>query len=479
MTLFPAPAPAILAIAAAIAACAPPAAAPPESGADGRPLALVGATLVDGTGAAPVADAVVVAREGRITCAGPRAACPVPPDAETIDVAGRWIVPGLVDAHVHYSQTGWADGRPDALDVRDRFPYPETVAGLEADPDRFHRAYLCSGVTAVFDVGGYPWTWDLREPAEASARAPHVAAAGPLLSTIDHWVNVPAERQFVHMADDSTTRAGARYLLANRTDAVKVWYLVRGDDPDTTRLGSLLRAAADEAGAAGVPMIVHATGLWQAKDALRAGAKVLVHSVYEDPIDEEFLDLARRAGAIYVPTLTVLDGYRMLRLRDFDPAPYGDALACVDPATRRKAFLTDSLPGAPDPDDRARIEASFDERSELMRHNLARVHAAGIPVAMGTDAGNPLTLHGPAVYAEMEAMQGAGLSPMDVLVAATRNGAAAMGRAVDLGTVERGKVADLVVLGADPTVDIANARGVEIVVRNGRAWRREALLPGE
>ncbi|MBW3660700.1 MAG: amidohydrolase family protein [Gemmatimonadetes bacterium] len=438
-------------------------------------LALVGATLVDGTGSPPVPDAVVLVEGGRIACAGSRAACPVPEGVRLVDLAGRWIAPGLIDAHVHYSQTGWADGRPDALDVRDRFGYAETVAALEERPERFHRAYLCSGVTAVFDVGGYPWTWDLREPGEGGDAAPHVAAAGPLLSTIDHWVNVPAEKQFVHMASDSATVAAAGYLVANRTDAVKVWYLTGGEAPDTTALKSRLRAAAGVARAARVPLIVHATGLWQAKDALRAGAGMLVHSVYEEPVDEEFLDLARESGAIYVPTLVVFEGYRQLRHRDFDPARYGDALACVDPETRAKAFLTDSLPGAPAAGEREAIDARYRETRRMAVENLRRVHEAGIPVALGTDAGNPLTLHGPSVFLEAEAMAEAGLSPMEVLVAATRDAALAMGRSDDLGTLETGKVADLVVLAADPTADAAHLRSIESVVRNGTWHSREDL----
>ncbi len=437
-------------------------------------LALVGATLVDGTGAGPVADAAVLIEGDRIACAGPRADCPVPEGIRVVDLAGRWIVPGLIDAHVHYSQTGWADGRPDAMDVRDRFPYPETVATLEARPERFHRAYLCAGVTAVFDVGGYPWTWSLREPAEGDAGAPHVAAAGPLLSTIDHWVNLPAERQFVHMASDSATAAGARYLVANGTDAVKVWYLA-GAESDTTALKSRLRAGAAVAAEADVPLIVHATGLWQAKDALRAGANLLVHSVYEEPVDEEFLDLAKEAGATYVPTLVVFEGYRELAERRFDPERYGDALACVDPETRRKARLTDSIPGADSAERLAGMRETMRRRREVADANLRRVRDAGIPIALGTDAGNPLTLHGPSVFLEAEAMQAAGLSPMDVLVAATRNAARAMGRGGDLGTIEAGKVADLVVLAADPTRAAANLRRIEIVVRAGTLHDREDL----
>lgn len=429
-------------------------------------VAFTGATVIDGTGGAPLRDAAVVMRNGRIACVG---RCEVGADVHAIDARGKWIIPGLVDAHVHYSQTGWADGRPDAEDVRARFPYDSTVAALEAHPGRFYRSYLCSGVTATFDVGGYPWTWGLRGNAEASTAAPHVAAAGPLLSTRDHWVNLPASRQFVHTAGDSATRAGARMIAHHGSDAVKVWYLVEGQNPDTVALKAAVRAVADEARRAGLPLIVHATGLWEAKDAVRAGAHLLVHSVDDALVDDEFLRLAREAGTLYTPTLTVTDGYRQLYQRRFDPQ--GLPMECVDPATRAKAALTDSLPARTLG---AGFAAYFDQIGRTMNENLRRVHAAGIPVAMGTDAGNPLTLHGASVYREMEAMAQAGMSPMDVLVSSTRIAARAM-RRDDIGTLAPEKLADLVVLDADPLADVRNLRAVRLVVRAGEVWTREEL----
>ncbi len=430
-------------------------------------FALTGATIVDGTGA-PARTGTVVMRDGRIACVG---RCEVGPDVHVVDARGKWIIPGLVDAHVHYSQTGWADGRPDALDLRDRFPYDSTVAELERNPERFYRSWLCSGVTATFDVGGFPWTWGLRAPAERSTSAPHVAAAGPLLSTRDHWLNLPAARQFVFTASDSATREGARAVAAHRSNAVKVWYLAAATAPDTAALKARLRVAAEEARRAGIPLIVHATTLWAAKDALRAGAKLLVHSVDDLPVDDEFLKLAKEAGATYNPTLTVRDGYVQLAERRFRAE--GLPMECVDPATRRRAYLTDSLPapeGGVSPAYRERIAQGY----RTMLANLKRVHEAGIPVAMGTDAGNPLTLHGPSVYREMEAMAEAGMSPMEVLVASTRNGARAMGR-TDIGLLEPGKVADLVVLDADPLADVRNLRQVALVARGGEVWTRKEL----
>jgi imidazolonepropionase-like amidohydrolase len=109
--------------------------------------------------------------------------------------------------------------------------------------------------------------------------------------------------------------------------------------------------------------------------------------------------------------------------------------------------------------------------------NLRKLRDAGIPIAMGTDAGNPGTAHGPSVYREMEAMQAAGMTARQVLLSATLIAARAMGREADLGSLDRGKHADLVVFDSDPSVDIANARKVRMVMRGGTLYDRTALLP--
>lgn len=436
------------------------------------PRALVGATLVDGTGSAPVTDAVVILRDGKIDCAGPRAACQVPAGIDTVDLRGHWITPGLIDAHVHFSQTGWADARPDSADVRDRYPYEKVVADLRAHPERFGRSLLCSGVTAVFDVGGYPWTIPLAERFEPASDVPRVAAAGPLLSTLDFWLNLPGEKQFMYLSDAASGTSGARYLAAQGADAVKIWF-IRAEGRSMPDMSAAVRAAGEEARRLGLPLIVHSTNLIEAKEALRAGAKLLVHSVWDQSVDQEFLDLARAAGTIYCPTLTVGGGYQRLfkGIVGHQAPAIDDPNGCVDPETRARVAETAGV--TPKPEDGIdeelvrSITARDTGRDRIAADNLKRVLAAGIPVAMGTDAGNPLTLHGPSVYAEMEAMQAAGLTPLQVLVASTRGGALAMGREKELGTVEKGKLADLLIVAGDPTADVANLRKVKHVVRGG------------
>jgi imidazolonepropionase-like amidohydrolase len=230
-------------------------------------------------------------------------------------------------------------------------------------------------------------------------------------------------------------------------------------------------AAGDEARRLGLPLIVHATGLAEAKVALRAGARLLVHSVWDQAVDQEFIDLARQAQAVYTPTLTVTRGYAVMgeSVAGRQAPPLDDPNGCVDPGTAARIAepARTDLSGKVLP---ARVKGWKEraQRSETIASaNLKRVADAGVTVATGTDAGNPLTLHGPSIYAEMEAMQAAGLTPMQVLVASTRGGGVAMGRDKDLGTIEKGKWADLLVVAADPTADAGNLRHVRHVVRGG------------
>ena len=440
---------------------APPGTPPP-------PRAFTGATLLDGTGGAPVKDAVVLVRGGRIDCAGTRAACAVPPGFAVTDLEGSFLAPGLVDAHVHFAQTGWADGRPDAFDVRSKHPYEEVQKDLRGHPERIFRSYLCSGVTSVFDVGGYAWSLDLPARAENDTLAPHVRAAGPLLSTIDFWLNLPGERQFLFLKDAESAKAGVSYLASRGAQAVKVWYVVTPDRPVEASEAAVLAAGA-EAKRRGLPLIVHATGLAEAKVALRAGASLLVHGVSDKAVDDEFVELLKKSRAIYNPTLVVIDGYVALAKAAAAGAAlsFDDPNGCVDPATRARLAATPEIEAASVASKVRDREVRTAERNAVGRANLKRLVGAGIPIAMGTDAGNPGTLHGPSVYAEMEAMQAAGMTPMEVLVAATKGGSRALFLEKEIGTVEKGKRADLVVFAKDPAADIANTRSIRGVVRGG------------
>ena len=436
-------------------------------------LGLVGATLYDGKGGKPQPNVVILIKEGRIACIGTPERCRVAPGVETVDLAGRFVTPGLVDAHVHYSQTGWLDGRPDSGIGLQHFDFKAVFDALQRAPGRWHRAYLCSGVTAVFDVGGFPWTVSSAPDSDAYAERPHYRAAGQLMRHDSRAFTLPYGREkYISMRSDEDAIAAVRHLAKSGAAAVKVYYL-DPDDDQREALTARVRLIGKEARALGLPMIVHATELKNAKQALRAGANMLVHSVRDELVDDEFIRLALAARTIYVPTLLVGPNWdRAVASVGLGVAPpIDDPNGCVDGEVRRVIAAAPELQATlsvarADPKRLlARLAASGSEL-QRMSTNLHRIHSAGVPVATGTDAGNPLTLHGPSIYREMEAMEAAGIAPADVLVMSTRNGALAMGRD-DFGTVEPGKQADLIVLAQDPGVSSRAFRSITHVVRGG------------
>lgn len=460
-----------LVAAALLAACAPSTDAPKP--AEEIVRLFRGATVVDGTGGEPIEGAVIVVRGDRIEAVGPAGTIEVPEADVDESLDGMWIVPGLIDAHVHFSQSGWFDGRPDALDLRMYHPYEEVSARLAESPELFSEAYLCSGVTSVFDVGGYAWTVALQDRAATDPRFVRVVATGPLLSTIDFGLNLPDQNQFVFIADSAAVREAVRANAELGASAIKVWYLVPPQLEDTARVQSLVRLAAEESAIRELPLTVHATGLWEAKDAIRAGASVLLHGVFDVDVDEEFLSLARDAGVIYTPTITVTEGYRnAFAQAGTDGLPY--PARCSDEGTRN--LLDSEIPPEwrPPGEMLTRYGAFVEANRALGLENLRKVLEAGVTVAMGTDAGNPGTLHGPSIHYEAEVFQEAGMTPEEVLISATRDAARAMGRGADLGTIEPGKLADFVVLRADPLADASNLRQVARVVKGGRSvWPLE------
>lgn len=450
------------------------------------PLVLDEATIIDGLTDGLTDGAIengrVVIQDDAIQCVGQVDTCPLPDDAERVNLKGRYITPGLVDAHVHFAQTGWLDGRPDGLAAPEVYPYPETVAELRADPGRWHRAYLCSGITAVFDVGGAPWT--VTETHATDTARPdrvHVKAAGPLIthaSERDRFFRLPGEQQnkFLPMDTDEQVQTHVRQLKSMGSAAVKVWFL----EPTAERrqeLEARLLLTGELAREAGLPLIVHATELRGAKQALRAGAAMLVHSVQDQAVDQEFIELLLANDAVYAPTLQVGNGWtRALASVAFQtPLEMDDPNRCVDEAILDRIQNPRRLAEAFQRKFGDRLSAGVlmerlrDDGMEATRMaaNLKAVADAGGRVVVATDAGNPLTLHGPSIYREMELMQAAGLSPRQIITAATIEGARIMGLAEIIGSLEPGKLADLIVLAEDPREDVRHFRSLTHVMRRG------------
>jgi len=440
--------------------------------------AIVGATIVHPdreASKAVEADQTVIIAGDRIVGVGPAKTTRVPRGATRIEARGKWLVPGLVDAHVHFFQSGNLYTRPDGADFGAYMPYAKEDARNRARLAATFKVWLASGVTSVVDIGGPFWNFEVREQARRSDAAPRVIVAGPLVSMVD--------RVKLDLGDPpiiKTTTVGevvdlVRKEIDRKADYIKVWFIYRPGD-DIAAQEALVKAAGDSAHAAGIPLAVHATELVTAKAALRAGADYLVHSIEDAPIDDEFIALMKKNKALYCPTLYVIMGYRQMFSNQWHATDIEKRRA--DPEILPMMDDLATIPKEAVPERVAALMAKPPEikPSQTMLDNLKKVWDAGIPVAMGTDAGNVGTLHGPSVFREMELMAQAGLTPLEVLRAATVGGARAMRMERDLGRIEAGRLADLVILDADPTASVVNLARAYRVIKAGRIYSPDDLI---
>jgi imidazolonepropionase-like amidohydrolase len=453
------------------APASPPSTPPPR--APHEVIALVGATLFDGTGGDPIPDAVVVIERDRIRAAGTRANAPVPAGARVIDVTGRWIVPGLIDAHVHFFQSGGLYTRPDIADLRRVRPYADEYASIRTDLDDTFRRYLVTGVTSVVDMGGPMWNFDVRDQAAKTPLSPRVAVAGPLISTVARPQFDPSDLPILRADSPDHARALVRQQLARRPDLIKLWAVVTPDRP-AEDLPAIARAVIEESHAAGVRVAIHATELETARMVAGLGCDILVHAVTDKLVDDDFVKLLRDKHIVTIPTLVVYEGYGGVlggqpELSDFE-ARYGNPERIASWA--ELAHVQDAATAEAGRKRKQRMEATI----PIAASNVKKLHDGGAPIAAGTDAGNIGTLPGVSLHRELQAMVKAGLSPRDVLLSATRDAAKVFGSKAETGTVTQGAAADLLVVDLSPLADIANLQRIAYVVKGGAVLQPSEIL---
>ena len=445
--------------------------------ADAKKIAIIDVTVVnparDAKDAAATNSTVVISGD-RIVAVGPRASTAVPAGAMQIDGRGKWLIPGMIDGHVHFFQSGNLYTRPDIADFNAVMPYAREVARNKARLAATFKVWLASGVTSVIDVGGPFWNFDVRAAAEKSDAAPRVETTGPLISMVARPQLELDDPPIIRIDSPTAARDLVGRELVRKPDFIKVWFIHEPGD-DMAAQEAIVKATAEAAHAAHVRLAVHATELDTAKAALRAGADYLVHSVFEEPVDAEFIRLARAHHALLCPTLFVVNGYQYALSNRWQATPEEQRLA--DPQILAAMHDLDHIPKDRIP---ARVAKSMADAKPLLpptvaQKNLKVLWDAGIPIVMGTDAGNIGTLHGPSVFREMALMRDAGLTPLQILRSATTNGAKAMGRS-DLGAITRGKLADVVLLNDDPLADVANLSHADRVIKAGVVYDPKALI---
>lgn len=438
--------------------------------------ALVGGTLIRPAAGEVLENATVLIEGNRIAAVGPAAAVKVPEGARRIDVSGQYVLPGLIDAHVHFFQSGGLYTRPDVIDLRWRKSYEEVIADIKASLAETFRRYLASGVTSVVDMGGPMWNLKVRATADSLAKAPRVVVAGPLIASVARPKLDVGDPPILKVETPEEARRIVQQQVEAGVDLVKIWYIV-GPTETPAAFRPVVEATIEAAHEAGVRVAVHATGLATARAAVEAGADILVHSVTDQRVDEAFVRLLKGKGVIYIPTLMVQERYLAVLSQQLDLLPIERRLA--DPQVLETLDdLSEEIPPDRLPSGIRRLierEPPVSPSATAM-HNLERLSKADVNIAAGTDAGNIGTLHGPSIHYELRLMHQAGLSPMEVLKAATLGGAKVMGRADDLGTIEEGKLADLIVVENNPLEDLAHLTDIRLVIKGGHVFRPDELL---
>lgn len=375
-----------------------------------RVQAFTGFTLMDGTERAPIADAAMIVRDGRVVATGPASTVTIPAGAERIDLGGRFVIPGLVNAHGH----------------------------INAPADL--RTYAAYGVTTVFSLGGdSPAVFAARDTqATATLDRARVWVAGPVLDP--------------KTPDEARTQVAA--VKAQGADIVKI----RVDDNlGTTQKmpPEVYRAVIAEAHRLGLRVAAHLFYLADAKSLIAAGADLVAHSIRDAAVDDAVVASLKASGVCVSPTL-------MREVSTFvyesTPSWFSDPLFVKH--ANREWMATVQQPARQQAMRQSASAQRYKVALDVASANVKRLSDAGIPIAMGTDTGPMGRFQGYFELMELELMVKAGLTPRQVLRAATRDAARCMKIDREVGTLETNKWADFVVLDADPLANISNVRRI-------------------
>jgi len=448
--------------------------------AHGEKIALVGGTVINPADGKVLPNATIVTDGGKIerVSTGKQDAAGL---GKQIDCTGKFILPGYIDTHVHFFQSGDLFTRPDGADLNSVRPYKDEVAWVKSHVNDVFSRYLHSGITSVVDVGGPFWNFEVRKAANQAAQAPRVAVAGPLISSVSREKLDLGDPPIVKIDTPDQAREFVRKLAAQNPDLVKIWYIVDKDHP-VESFRPIVRATVEESHAHKIRVAVHATELETARAAVEEGADVLVHSVTDKPVDDAFVKLLKDRHVILCPTLVVFERYGRTFSHQLNLTPeekkWGnpEVIASLDVTKIPQDKLPERIKNALAKPDEAldRIKKTYD----VALPNLKRLEDAGVTIAAGTDAGNIGTIHGPALFREFQLMKEAGLTPMQILRSATANGAKLFGgeTGAHIGKIENGCFADLVILNSNPLEDIAHASDIDIVIKNGPVYPTDSIL---
>jgi imidazolonepropionase-like amidohydrolase len=417
--------------------------------------------IIDGTENAP--------RRGSILIVGDRIArissreSKTPVGTTVIEGQGRTVLPGLVDMHAHLISGGF-----DTISEK----------SMSYDPVEQQRALkqmLYWGVTAAY-VPVQPLASGLALQtaiARNNFASPRLFISGPGFTAPGGWGGANQPEARIELENPNNISTEVSRLANSNVHILKLFY----DDMSSSFVSplpklkrELMEVVIKEAHARKLKVMVHAYRTTDHKDAMRAGADIMAHSAITDPVDAEYIELARRSKTLYLATLSVYhDVFNENAIRELVSQEF------VQRTVPQKTLKTLTSQEPLNSFEKSIKQDFIKKQLPTISANLKSLSESGIPIGIGPDTGVPGSFPGIAVHREMELMVNAGVTPAAVLIGATSTAAKYLGQQ-SFGKLAQGNIADLVVLKGNPLEDIRNSRKVEVVIKAGKVVDREALL---
>jgi len=393
----------------------------------------------------------------------------IPSGAKTVNAQGKWLLPGLVDAHVHYFQSGGLYTRPDIIDLRHIRSYEQERKWIDNNIDRFLSRYILNGVTTTIDMGGpMKLNAKVRDSISKKGPAPNIRLTGPLISTYEPQVLQTNDPPIIKARSPQHARELVKQQLPRDPDFIKIWYIVERGESAKDHL-PVVKAIIDESQKNDLPVAVHARELSTAKLAVQHDADMLVHSINDKVVGNQFLQLLEQNNITYIPTLQVSKNYNRVFSQKFDFRDH--VFRKAEPRTLGSLFDLQHIPSDKRPrfvNYRLNNPQVTTPADSIMAANLRKVSNRGINVVTGTDAGNIGTLHGTSYYQELMDMKAAGLTNEAILKASTVNASRIFDHKQPIGQIKKGHKADLLLLNGNPLQELTHLKAIAKIIKSGQ-----------